>query len=1012
MIIDDYINYSDTYFDKYGDNTVVLMEVGSFFEIYAIDNEFEKKGADIFTISNILNITVSRKNKNVIENDRKNHLLAGFPNHALTKFIDILITNNYTIVLIEQVTPPPNPKREVTNIISPSTYFENTSINDTNNFFMHIYVENGFDRKNKKTYYAISWCAIDVSTGKVYLNDINQDICDNKIIFEELFRILLTFKPSEICLSSADTINNDLITDLNLHKSNQWKFHNHLRRITPEFKSKSFQQEILGYCYKNTHTQLNIFEFLNIEYMLLGSMCLVYAIHFLYNHSPLLLKKISVPIIQNELDDNLKLVYNCASQLNIINNGSYNEICLIDLLNRCETAIGRRYFKYRMLHPTRNCIKLNESYYTIELFSKLHQYNTCFKITNIYDIQRLYRKTHVNKLNPLELFNLYTSIQNIQNILNILNDDIINSLKLNKYELNTSINHFVAYIDSIFNITELQKKIAIDYTIFNLSINEQLQILSNTYDETYNKFLNIVNYLNSLVKDTYFKLEYNDRDKYHLCCTTKRYNSFLKLHNQDAYITECEFECKHLSNSSTNNLKITSKSFSIWNSILNNTKHQIQSIVTELYKDIISTISNEYTELFEQCVKFIEQVDFFNTCAKNAIKFNLCKPILDDTTDVSYLDAKQLRHTIVEHVNQEVEYVANDILLNENGIILYGINASGKSCLMKSIGLAIIMAQSGMYVTASAFKFSPYHHVFTRITNNDNLYKNQSSFVLEMSELRNILKIANKNSLIIGDELCSGTESVSAISIVASGIMSLSTKKSSFIFATHLHELCKVDEISKLSNVHICHLNTTFDENSGLIIYDRILKNGFGNTLYGLEVCKSLDLDDEFIRNATIIRRKLEGETELVDNKSKSMYSSNIWKTYCKICEKKAHDVHHINEQNCADRDGNINNKFHKNSQFNLIPLCKECHTKVHNNELTINGYKHTSNGIMIDFIWNNASKTKDESFNMIKRIHNMYYVDNKTKTNILNIINAEFQIQMSRYKLEKIINLKSFKNI
>ncbi|MFN9955062.1 MAG: MutS-related protein, partial [bacterium] len=121
-----------------------------------------------------------------------------------------------------------------------------------------------------------------------------------------------------------------------------------------------------------------------------------------------------------------------------------------------------------------------------------------------------------------------------------------------------------------------------------------------------------------------------------------------------------------------------------------------------------------------------------------------------------------LRHPIIERLITNVEYIGNDISLNQNGILLYGINASGKSSLMKALGLAIIMVQSGMYVPATSFEFSPYHHIFTRICGNDDIYRGMSSFVVEMSELRNILQRADERSLVIGDEICCGTEAISA----------------------------------------------------------------------------------------------------------------------------------------------------------------------------------------------------------------------------------------------------------
>src|SRR3990170_6803133 len=116
-------------------------------------------------------------------------------------------------------------------------------------------------------------------------------------------------------------------------------------------------------------------------------------------------------------------------------------------------------------------------------------------------------------------------------------------------------------------------------------------------------------------------------------------------------------------------------------------------------------------------------------------------------------------------------------------MLVYGVNSCGKSSLMKAIGIAVVMAQAGMYVPAQSFDYKPYKFILTRILGNDNLFKGLSSFAVEMAELRSILKRANKNSLVLGDEICHGTETVSAVSIVASAILHLSDRNSSFIFA-------------------------------------------------------------------------------------------------------------------------------------------------------------------------------------------------------------------------------------
>ena len=179
-------------------------------------------------------------------------------------------------------------------------------------------------------------------------------------------------------------------------------------------------------------------------------------------------------------------------------------------------------------------------------------------------------------------------------------------------------------------------------------------------------------------------------------------------------------------------------------------------------------------------------------------------------------------------------------------MLLYGVNASGKSSLMKSVGLNIILAQAGMWVAASSFTYSPYRSFFTRIGNNDNIFRSQSTFEVEMSELRNIMKRSDNRSLILGDELCSGTESTSAISIVSAGVITLANKQSSFIFATHLHRLANMARVRDLPNIQFSHLSVRYDEITGKLIYDRKLGEGNGKTIYGLEVCRALDMDDGF----------------------------------------------------------------------------------------------------------------------------------------------------------------------
>jgi DNA mismatch repair protein MutS len=261
---------------------------------------------------------------------------------------------------------------------------------------------------------------------------------------------------------------------------------------------------------------------------------------------------------------------------------------------------------------------------------------------------------------------------------------------------------------------------------------------------------------------------------------------------------------------------------------------------------------------------------------------------------------------------------------------------------MKAVGLSIVMAQSGLYVPAEKFEYKPYEMLMTRITGNDDILKGLSSFAIEMIELQNIIKRANDNTLIIGDEICRSTEVISANSIVASAVMMLSKKKSSFIFATHLHELVKLDEIKSLENVKPYHLSVIYNETDDTIIYERELKEGNGNPIYGIEVAKYIIKDKEFIENAQKIKNKLLNETNNVLTNKKSRYNGKLYMDKCYLCGSNENlETHHLIEQK-EFKEGNKS----KNNLGNLIVICNECHKNIHKqnkhlkNHLTTTGVK------------------------------------------------------------------------
>jgi DNA mismatch repair protein MutS len=199
--------------------------------------------------------------------------------------------------------------------------------------------------------------------------------------------------------------------------------------------------------------------------------------------------------------------------------------------------------------------------------------------------------------------------------------------------------------------------------------------------------------------------------------------------------------------------------------------------------------------------------------------------------------------------------------------------------------------------------------------------------------------MSDENSLILGDELCSGTETESALSIFASGLMHLHQKESSFIFATHFHEIVKYDEIQALDKLVLKHMAVHYDSEIDALVYDRKLQDGPGNRMYGLEVCKSLHLNMDFLDIAYQIRSKYfpNSKSELLHNTT--TYNAKKVRGFCEICkEELGTETHHLEPQKSANEKGFVQTKdsvFKKNHQANLVSICDKCHLQMHSTQNT-----------------------------------------------------------------------------
>lgn len=970
QLVKEYFQYQQDFVNKYGADTIVLMQVGSFYEFYglntdiisynSIDANLILDNTHLYKVSKLLGFSIAKKTNNI--------LMAGVPKYAIDKHVKKLLDNNYTIVIIEQIgDDKKNVSREITNIYSPGTYLEDINYSKTN-FLASIFVEKTETLNSSLLEIGVS--CIDLSIGKNIIYEIPFKKEDNNYIYDELYKFINSYNPSEI-----------IIHFKNIEEKEQTKLIESLevnKRIIKQvdygsnYKKMEVQEVMLRKIFR-PQTMINIFEYLNIHRLQIGVYSYINLLLFIQEHdnSKLLnLEKPNVYTTNKLLNLNRSTIYrlNLIDNSNIENNTNINS--LFDIVNMTTTNIGRRTLRNRLLFPITDINILQSRYNLAEYFINNTELMKKFKkeLQNISDLERLHRKLASLKLNKdNDLLNLCTTINYIHKIVNQINNELLELLDINQNNID-EFNNFYDNLYSVFNLDNLYNR---NINIFNKGYNTDI----DTKDYEYNKqlviFDTLCNKFSEIIKNEDKKIndnsvqkivdyEWSDRDNCYNIVTTETRAKKLKIglaKQQSAIIKNDDYDInvKILNNSITlknttsgGKTKIKSDYINECSDKLYRSKNILEKNVSKLYKEIIEEFY-KYNNILFTIVNFIGDIDCAMSTASNYIKYNYCKPILDSDNTKSYFDCKGIRHPIIENITNTL-YVTNDLMMgnnNNDGILLFGTNSCGKSSLMKAIGLCVIMSQAGLYVPASSFKIKPYTQIFSRIGNQDNIFTGKSSFTQEISELRDIFNRADQNSLIIGDEPCSGTEHISAISIVSACIEHLSTIKSSFIFATHLHKLNEINLIKDLVNLHMYHLKITYDEVNDRLIYDRKLELGIGNEEYGLEVAKSLSLEKEFLNNAYKVKNQLKN-IGLYSTKG-SVYNSKKILHDCEICGETGDEIHHINFQSMANKFGHINS-IHKNSLGNLCSICTDCHDKVHNNEIIIKGYMETSEGIKLDY--------------------------------------------------------------
>tara|TARA_B110001450_G_C17661516_1_gene497451 strand:- start:120 stop:3149 length:3030 start_codon:yes stop_codon:yes gene_type:complete len=992
-IVKEYLTLTEKYKSEYGGNSILLYQVGSFYEVYALkDKQGKYIGSNIEDFSKINDMIIAEKAKVIV--NKLPVVMAGFGLPQLDKYVKRLQEHGYTIIVYTQDIQGKNTTRSLSEIISPGTYFS-TDNNEISNNTLSIWLHKTKETKINDSTITIGLSNIDIFTGKTSIFQITNKYHHNPCTYDDLERYISIYNPKETLIVSnmSKEIINDIIlyTNINSKKihtiilnndndNNKDNNDNELNKLCKNAEKQTYQQAIFTQYYPKVSNEY-FMTLLTENCIAMQSFTLL--LDFIYSHCPNLVNRIALPIFEN-YTNKLILANHSLKQLNILDDNRYSgrHSSVGKLLNNCVTTMGKRQFSYSLNNPITDIDELNKSYNITEHLLTNEKWLKYREIlSSIHDLEKFSRKLVLKKISPkdlavfsddlfqlISLFNLTKKDKNLTSFLkneNINNIDKLSNNIITDLSLHFSIQKCYKIDDiSIEKLNNLSTDLL---TFINLKINDDIDKLLSDCLDSRNKLEAIKDYFSSLIGEIekktnstgYIKIHETPKSEPVLMGTSRRINLLKtqintinktnKTHDSNIKIEYLDFnnEKKYfilsVNNLEFNTLGSNKKDLIITNEYINTLSKNILSSSNKLAFEI-NKFFNKYLEKFllyqddiTSIIKYAISIDILQSKVYIANKYNYCKPNIVDYHK-SFISFTGIRHPLIEHLQTNELYVTNDLSLgNEiDGLLLYGTNAVGKTSLIRSIGISIIMAQAGLYVPCSSFNYFPYTSIFTRILGNDNIFKGLSTFAVEMSELRTILNLADKNSLILGDELCSGTESDSALSIFTSGLEILHNKESTFLFATHFHEIINYDEIQNLNRLSMKHMEVTYDNIKDILIYDRKLRDGPGDSMYGLEVCKSLNLPYDFLKRAHDIRMKYNKMQTNILNQSTSRYNQNKIKTICELCKNKpSTEVHHLQHQQNANIDNSYINSFHKNHLANLLNVCEDCHLILHssNNE-------------------------------------------------------------------------------
>lgn len=783
---------------------ILFYRLGDFYEMF-----FD----DALTASKELEITLTGKSCGLEERAP----MCGIPYHAVDGYLNKLVSKGYKVAICEQVEDPKLAKglvkREVVRIVTPGTNTNLQAIDEgRNNFIMSIAYFQG------KTGISIA----DVTTGDYYLTEVE----DNKKLLDEIYK----YTPSEIICNDAFLVSGIDMEDL------KGRLHIAVYPLEPHFFDEDrCRNSLLKHFHVTTLLGMGIEDFPSgliaagglMLYLMDTQKTTLDHITHLY---PYLTSKYM--LLDSSTRRNLELTETLREKQK---RGS-----LLWVLDKTRTAMGARTLRQFIEQPLIDKEQIEKRLNSVEALSNqvINRDEIREYLNPIYDLERLLGKVSYRSANPRDLIAFRNSLRMlpyIKTLLGDFSDELLDKLK-------AEIDDLSDICTLIENAVEEEPPIAI----------KEGGIIKEGFDET----IDNLRHAKTEGKDWLAKLEEEDRERTGIKNLRIKYNKvfgyyFEVTNSYKSMVPEDYIRKQTLANAE----RYTNGRLKELEDMILNAEDKLFTLEYDMFCQIRDAIAKEM-ERIQRTAKAIAQLDVLASFSLVAERNHFVRPHINEK---GIIDIKGGRHPVVEQMISGDMFISNDTYLDNNKYcvsIITGPNMAGKSTYMRQVALIVLMAQIGCFVPATSANIGMVDRIFTRVGASDDLASGQSTFMVEMNEVANILRNATADSLLILDEIGRGTSTFDGLSIAWAVIEHISNKKllgAKTLFATHYHELTELE--GKMNNVN--NYCIAVKEKGDDIVFLRKIVKGGADKSYGIQVAKLAGVPDMVIDRAKEIVAQL-----------------------------------------------------------------------------------------------------------------------------------------------------------